>query len=282
MVCYRDGYYSLVSPGGAATKPTRHYKDGSDDVTERVAFLPGPNVPIWHQWKRGQIEIRSPRGVVLRAKSVYQFWEPLFFPSPNGRYLALASEPATNRVSSFNRLHVYDRRLKTWANLGPFTVSAIESWEGCKASWDPWFRDSSRLTFLSNGRLMVCSPDGKQRTVICTAGPDAGVPAASPDGSKVAFVAFQPYPKPGNQTHKRFPINRGSRIWVVPVGAKQIPTPATTLAKEDTYCVRWLTNAELVFDRIGEGFFLSNARLWRVRVPASPPSANAVAPPIVQ
>jgi hypothetical protein len=60
---------------------------------------------------------------------------------------------------------VYDIELKTWADLGEADIHPDRDWDYIKPSWNPWFADSSRLTYFTNDHsiLSISTPDGNQR-----------------------------------------------------------------------------------------------------------------------
>lgn len=262
LVCYRDGHRFFLSPNG--TQSDKHWIP-IDDGTERAVFLPGANKLIWSQKRGDWLELRSRNGLIGKVKS--SEFDAVLAPSPNGRYIAIGPGSGVWLNGYEGELQVFDRFTKTCANLSPGTIHPDADWKWCEASWGPWFRDSSRLAFFSKGRLIISTPDGKQRVQITSPGRDAALPTPSPDGKRIAFVNMDGPPSenhPGNKSYS------SSRLWVVAVGANQRPSPVTQEAPATTNGLRWLSNEELVFDRIGSEYFLNNARIWRVSVPASP------------
>jgi Tol biopolymer transport system component len=132
-----------------------------------------------------------------------------------------------------------------------------------KPSWNPWFSDSSRLAFISDSSLVIASPDGKHRQILADVGDKAGLAVPSPDGEFVAYVTFEDRPwRPGD--YQKF--WGGTTLWVSSTVSGARPYPVTQKNQDTTYCMRWLNNNQLVFDRLADEFFYTKARLWKADV----------------
>jgi hypothetical protein len=183
----------------------------------------------------------------------------LIAPSPNGRYLAIADG------WSQKHLWVYDTELNSWAYLGDAEIHPDANWDYIKPSWNPWFRDSSRLAFFThdNSVLSSSTPDGKQRSDIQIDGP-AGIAAPSPDGKFLAYVTFEPRPQ---RARPDLQFWGGTRVWVVSVSGKPEPRPVTLKSLDETYDLYWLDDHTLVFDRVADVVFYKQSRIWKADVP---------------
>jgi hypothetical protein len=117
-------------------------------------------------------------------------------PSPDGRYLAIFGDEWRTHLS------VYDVRLSKWFDLGPLIVYPDSNWDYMKATWNPWFADSSHLVYFSGSNLIVSEPDGIAKKTFPIDGP-AGLATPSPDGKSVAYVTFDP---PTDERSSRFAV----------------------------------------------------------------------------
>ncbi len=60
------------------------------------------------------------------------------------------------------------------------------------------------------------------------------------------------------------PLFRDSTtIWVVAASAGSTPRAVTEKSEDETYDLKWLNNSTVVFDRIADGRFYKNARVWK-------------------
>jgi hypothetical protein len=280
VVCYRDGEYSVVSPGGGVITAGRLPEWSDDyDVSERAAFLSGAGSVLWLQnyytdVKRVALSpssshmtrefersvIRSQGEEVARFPSRLNADEMLV-PSPDERRLALIRSAAS---SGGQRLWVYDTRQKTWADLGAIIIHPYEEWDYLKPAWNPWFADGSRLAYVNaSGSVVVSSPDGKSTTVVSKPGRAAGLAAPSPDGTRVAYVTFEPRPMKMRADLKFW---GGSTVWVAPVAPNSKARAVTSKDSDTTYSLHWLGDHQLVFDRVADEPFFKKSRLWKVEV----------------
>jgi WD40-like Beta Propeller Repeat len=256
LVCYRDGEYSLVSPGGRHT--TKGHLPAATNVigNERVSYLPTIGTEIWSQQNGFHTVLQTPSG----ALAEHNGWlGSLVAPSPNGKYVAI--------TGSWPQAHlwVYDRERKVWTDLGIAEIHPDPDWDYIKPSWNPWFADSSRLAYFTNkySVLSLNAPDGKHSTDIKIGGP-AGLATPSPDGRSIAYVTFEPCHRKGRPDLQFW---GGTRVWVVALSGKSEPRPVTAKNLDETYDLRWLNNRTLVFDRIADVPFYRQSRIWKAEAP---------------
>jgi hypothetical protein len=58
----------------------------------------------------------------------------------------------------------------------------------------------------------------------------------------------------------------GTRIWLASTNGKPEPDPVTQKSLDETYDLPWLDDYTVVFDRVADGVFYEQARIWRARV----------------
>jgi len=177
-------------------------------------------------------------------------------PSPDERFVAVAGNGMD--------LWVYDTVEKTWVNFGKVNIHPDTGWDYIKPRWNPWFSDSSRLTFFSGESLVVVSANGRNRSIVNHVANPAGLATASPDGKRIAYVTFVPRPMKLRPDLKFW---GSTAIWTMPPDAGAKARQVTSPSSDTTYDLRWAGNDTLVFDRIGDNFFYSHARLWKVSSP---------------
>jgi len=181
----------------------------------------------------------------------------MIIPSPDGRYIAFTGAQKSN-------LRVYDLQNNSWSNLGPVMIHPYREWDYIKPGWNPWFSDSSRLAFISGSSLLIVSPDGQHKQIVTDVGYKAGLAVPSPDGGFIAYATFEDRPVK-NSSYDKF---WGSTIlWVIPITPGAKPNPVTEKNQDTTYCIRWLSDNQLVFDRIADEPFYRKSRLWKAEVP---------------
>lgn len=279
LICYRDGQYLIVSPDGETLrKGLLPNTSDSYDISERIAFLSTTGSFLWLQTYYNNIKrtvtsaatgyltrdfvrsvIHSSQGEIARFKSQLNTDEMLV-PSPNERYLALIRMAS---AGGYGHLWIYDRQGKSWGDLGDIVIHPREDWDYIKPTWNPWFADSSCLAFISPSSIVISSPDGRSKQNIPNPGPMAGLAVPSPDGKYIAYATFEPRPMKQRPDLKFW---GGSTIWVIPTASKSKARPVTEKNKDTTYCLRWLNNSQLVFDRIADEGFYSKARLWKTDI----------------
>ena len=264
LVCYRDWKAFLVALDGTQSD----FVDvGRGVYSERAEYFATRHSFCWN-WGRGpqllEWDIVCSDGSVLVRKD--SFLTDLMVPSPDERYLAVLGASGPVGTTKDNNLWVYDRSKESWANLGKIIISPDPDWDYIKPSWNPWFADSSRLAFIKESGVVVAAPDGSRKHVIAQPDRTAGLAVPSPDGKHVAYATFE-----GTPMEARPDLTFWGRttIWVVPVNGSAKPRPVTRQAPETTYCLRWLSDSELVFDRVADEMLYRQARIWKTEVPAN-------------
>ncbi|GAG25434.1 unnamed protein product, partial [marine sediment metagenome] len=185
LVCYRDWRFFLVSLEG--TKSQAGQIPDQESRPERVQYHPATRRFLWLERDYGEGVVRTDDGKVLaRHKNV--LWPSYFALSNDGKWLAAVSR---------KHLVVLDLVAKKWSDLGPVTIHPHRDWDYIKPSWNPWFDDSTRLAFVSEGAVVVATPDGKQKRTLCRLPAHGGLATSSPDGKQVAYVTFGERPREG-------------------------------------------------------------------------------------
>ncbi len=258
VACYRDGRFGLVTAAGWQTShqmpPDGPHTIGTYARAERVAYLSSRKTFVWLQTTPSKTLLQTPDGPIGQL-GVELPPSDLVVPSPDGRYLAIAGTAAGNGF----HLWVYDLEKKTSSDIGEVTVHPNTDWDYIKPSWNPWFRDSSRLAYLSGGVLYVVTPDGQHRRKVAEL-ENAGLPVPSPDGTRIAYVIFAPRPM------KLRPDMRfwgGATVWVMDAAGGK-PAAVTRATPDTIYDLRWLDDSTLLFDRISDEMFYKHARIWTV------------------
>lgn len=258
--CFRDWKFGLATeegwkeggaiPGDFATGPPK---------AERATYLKTLKTFVWLEYVQSKTESRtvlqSPGGPIAEFETELRTSD-LIIPSPDERYIAFADIEIPN-------LSIFDVASKKLVDLGPIRIyPTIGEWDYIKPSWDPWFRDSSMLTFAAGDGLYVASPDGERRervgdTVI------ASLPVPSPDGRFIAYVTYTGRPRKGRPD---LTFWGGATLWVV--GREDQKRERVTVPTEDTtFGLRWLNASTLIFDRISDNTFYRHARIWTATVP---------------
>ena len=257
VVCYRDWKYIVVSAEGKQTLNGKIPNDPEhmESAAEWVAYAPSLESIVWSRWlDKSHRAIETPGRIVVKEKTL---GKERVVPSPDGRYFAVFHErPQTD-------LRIYDLVLKSWTDLGTITIHPDTDWSYIQPSWSPWSADGSRLLFLSGSTLVITSPDGERNEEI-EVREHAGLPVASPDGQKVAYVTFEPRPM---KTRPDLQFWGGTTIMVTSAIAGSTPRPVTMKNPDEVYDLKWLGNDTLVFDRVADEGFYKQARIWKVPVP---------------
>jgi hypothetical protein len=273
LVCYRDWKYELVSLNGKillqGNLPFSLYSGSS---TERVFYLPKTHEIAW-SWNSGPVETTSQGpnqfmtkrtydetviGTLAHIVSKHPGWlgEDVI-PSPNDRYLAIFDEERPGN------LFIYDIQSTDWFDLGPLTIHPdVEGWSSMKASWNPWFSDSSRLAYASGTDIVISKPDGSARRTI-SLNREIGLPTPSPNGKAVAYLTFVPRPRKQSPDLKFW---GGTIIWALPLVPNSKSIRVTQENEDATYDLRWLDNSNVVFDRFEDEPFPIHIRIWRASV----------------
>jgi hypothetical protein len=258
LVCYRDWKAFLVTPDGSKSEVVDVPRGA---FTERAQYFSSRHAFCWSLgWTTRGIACSD--GSVLARKD--SLLTDLMVPSPDERYLAvLGACGPTGRITD-NNLWIYDRSKQSWVNLGKIIISPNHDWDYIKPSWNPWFADSSRLALSTESGIIVASPDGSQRDVIAQPGSPAGLAVPSPDGRQVAYVTFEGTPR---KARPDLTFWGNTTIWIAPVKGNGKPRPVTRQAEETTYCLRWLSDTELAFDRFADEMLYRRARIWKTALP---------------
>jgi len=168
LICYRSAQAFLISIDSIKSRqvqiPTSHFI-----TPERVAYMAGIDALVWIQNGFSDstdpphshtASIKSAEKEIAKTNSHVG---DMLVSSPNGRYIAAID------ISNWceKTLWVYDTQTDSWANLGKANVHpganySNNGWDWMGSTWDPWFRDSSRLAFVSDRSIVVSSPDGTQ------------------------------------------------------------------------------------------------------------------------
>jgi hypothetical protein len=254
LICYRDLHFLLLEPyGGVSREADETGGDSGFSRSERAAYLSTEHTFVWVEHQRSPRTLLLTQSGPIAENSVMT--GTIVVPSPDGRFIAVAGNGLD--------LWIYNTAKRTWANLGKADIHPNTDWDYIKPSWNPWFADSSRLSFFSGPSLVIGSPDGGHRTVLNVNNP-AGLALPSPNGKRVAYVTFRPRPMKGRPDLKFW---GGTVIWTVRSDGKGKPLQITLRNEDTTYDLNWAGNHSLVFDRISDTVFYSHARLWMARVP---------------
>ena len=258
VVCYRDWTYAILTPGGVTLSAGRLPQPKLPPLPERVAFLNDLRLPAWQEGSGPNGSLVTTMGTVLRFENggPSLYIDYVFAPSPDGRYVATVE--ATRQPG---KLWIYDRKTRKWSSLGEAVISPDRNWDYMKPSWDPWFADSSHLAYFSGRDLLVASPDGQSKRVLLTSNQPAGLAAPSPNGERVAYVAFDERPM---KARPDLTFWGNSAVWVVTATGQVAPRQLTQPDLDTTSGLRWLGNDSLVFDRIRENIFEMHARIWSI------------------
>jgi hypothetical protein len=165
IVSFRNWKFALLDPRGS--RESQSMLPGLtveqwEKLPERVAYLSTLHKFIWIENTASGAVLQSTAGPVAELDDVQL--PPLIVPSPDERFLAIASP-------SYGDLHVYDTVKRTIFSLGNITIHPDSVWDWSKPSWNPWFPDGKHLAFFSGSLLVVASPDGKQRQELLKARP---------------------------------------------------------------------------------------------------------------
>jgi len=252
LVAFRDWSFDLLSLDLTVLQSGRTAQADAPPFprTERVCYLQSQDKFVW-------LEREGPR-TFLRTTDV-RFSSPQgglgewLAASPDERYIAVA-DPGRS-------LHAYDLREKMWFDLGAIEMHPDQSdWSWHQASWDPWFRDSSKLAYLSPKGIVVSSPAGGRQSVVLKPADAAGLVTPSPDGEAIAYATFAARPMERRPDLKFY---GASGIWSVRLSDPGNPRRLAGSSAETTYNLRWLDNRAIVFDRLAERPIPPTVRLWK-------------------
>jgi hypothetical protein len=245
LVTYRDWRYSLVTLDGKRSLQGELRQQENAFRTERVFYLPSLRQIAWSRVGAAANTVIGTRDHVI-AEHTGSLGD-VVVPSPDDRYLAVFG--GNWRTD----LWVYDMQLLRWSHLGPLTVHLDDDWDYIKATWNPWFADSSHLAYVSGSPLVLSEPDGNAKRTIPIDG-QAGRATPSPDGKSVAYLTFGPRPR---STRPDLQFWGGSIVWILPLTPEGKPTAVTEKNPATTYDLRWIGNNALIFDRFDDEAFPS-------------------------
>jgi hypothetical protein len=228
LICFRDRNYAVVSIAG------EQVETGRVGNGERVTYLPSS-------------------GRVVEEAS---FGGRRAVPSPDGRYIATFGDYLDSELA------VHDLVNRSSKNLGRMSIHPDSNWSYIQPDWNPWFTDSSRLVFLRDSKLMIVSPDGKDKTEIEIQG-QAGLPTPSPDGRSIAYVTFEPR---AMKDRPNLQFWGGTTMMVVSAAGSK-PRSVTQKNSDEVYDLKWLNSSTIVFDRVADELFYKHARIWKAWVP---------------
>lgn len=250
LVCYRDWRCFLVDLDGAVTHRTSITEEAGISRTERATYLASHRTMAWTVERTIRTEKKEE---IVRSEHRLG---TLLLPSPDERYLAVV-EPE----NAYSSLRVHDTRSKTWADLGFCRIHPCSDWDYTKPSWNPWFRDSSRLAFSTEGAIVVCTPDGKSEQKIVRLEEPHGLATPSPDGKWVAYVTFTRRPRKNRADLTFF---GDATVFVVRTDGGSKPVAVTRPSPHSIMTLHWLDAKTIVFDRLADEELYEQARLWKV------------------
>ena len=259
LVCYRDWKYGLVALNGKKTAEGR-VRNGEGGVpTERVSFLPVLGEIAWSRIGGDSTTLIETQDRIIAS---HKGWlGDILAPSPDGRYVAVFGDTWQKH------LWVYDLQLSKWSDLGAATIHPdLEDWNWMKATWSPWFADSSHLAYFSGSTLIISEPDGSSERTELVDGA-AGLATPSPDGKFLAYVTFDPRRREARTDLKFW---GGTIIWILPLADGGDPYAVTEKNSATTYDLRWLGNGALIFDRLVDEVFPRHASIWKVALQHAP------------
>src|ERR1700738_2619935 len=235
LVCYRDWKYTLISLNGKRSLQGDLRHPENVLATERVFYLPGLGAVAWSR-------VGGASNTVLETQDQIIAEHPgwlgdVVVPSPDGRYLAVFGDKWRKH------LWVYDMQFLRWSDLGPLTVHLDDDWDYMKATWNPWFADSSHLAYFSGTTLVISEPDGNGKRTIPIEG-HAALATPSPGGKSVAYVTSDPRPR---NFRPDLQFWGGTVIWILPLAPGGKPYSVTEKNPATTYDLRWLGADALVF-----------------------------------
>jgi len=254
LVTYRDWRYSLTALSGKRSLQGELRRPENGLSTERIFYLSNLGQIAWSRVGADSNTVIETRDHIIAEHTGWL--GDIVVPSPDERYLAVFGEAWRTH------LWVYDMQLLRWSDLGPVTVYPDDGWDYIKATWNPWFEDSSHLAYVSGSALVISEPDGNAKRMIPIDG-QAGLATPSPDGKCVAYLTFAPRPR---KTRPDLQFWGDSIIWVLPLAPEGNPTAVTEKNPATTYDLRWMGNHSLVFDRFDDEVFHRHPRMLRVSV----------------
>ena len=261
LICYRDRRCFLVSIDGQVSQDAVTTNNTVGKLiysgTERVTFLPKKNSMVWFEHTQGGSTTRGPDRDLVQNPEL--FLGDMIVPSPDERYLAAIG--SRDAYSSNPDLWVYDWKNPSWADLGPVSIHPSSDWDYIKPAWNPWFKDSSRLAFVSEGKIIVATPDGKNKVVIATPQGRAGLAAPSPNGAFVSYVTFEPRAK---KVRTDLTFWGNTTVFVARTAPPWRSVAITEKNPDTIYSLNWLNQGALVFDRLADEALSMQARVSKM------------------
>jgi HEAT repeat protein len=138
---------------------------------------------------------------------------------------------------------------RTLANVDQ--IRFLSGWDYRKCRWDPWAPDGSRFACVRRGEVWILEPDGKKGRQLTFDGTRKAFPTFSPDGRRVAYLTWYP------DVRDAYVRSGPSDLWVVDVETA-LAVRATARGKGQIYCLDWLNEHTLVFDRVSPGPFIGD------------------------
>jgi hypothetical protein len=256
LVCFRDWQFAVVGIDGKLEIAGRIPYDTNQfqAASEWVAFSPAFKTVIWSRWIGGtQRSIETPNRQI--AQDSIALWPERPIPSPDGRYIAVFSEDTFRDPE----LRVFDVQRRVWSSLGETTIHPDRQWLYIQPNWNPWFADSSRLVLIQDHRLVVAYPDGRKVAEFNIEGV-SGLPTASPDGKRIAYVTFEPRPM---SVRPDLHFWGGTTVMVVSLESRLAPQAVTEKNPDEVYDLKWLDDSTVLFDRVADEGLFQHARIWK-------------------
>jgi hypothetical protein len=243
---------------GAAMPHTKRFRNNAEDPRSMIMFDYGEDAAFspdgkWFgplqvngQWQfidsQGQkIEVKPPADAPWGYRAVW---------SPDGTHIVVVPLVKGNTFGGGDEIRSSKAVVINF--VGQVTEAVIEveefpkvgDWDYLKRRWDPWSKDSKQLAFIRQGQIWVADSNGGNARQVTFHAFNKAFPAFSPDGTKIAYVTWQP----DNREHyRRF---GPTDIWVVDC--------KTGLAIRVTHAdagriqgLSWPDNSTLIYDRMG-------------------------------
>jgi hypothetical protein len=182
--------------------------------------------------------------------------------SPDGRYVQLFMESAWSIIDmqTFNSHEIQ--------NVDA-TIFAGQCYGQCR--WNPWSRDSRRLTFLRDGQVWISGPNGEDAKQVTFDSTQKAFPTFSHDGNSIAYLTWQP--------NDRLHYTRlgPTDLWIVDI-VSTLATRVTAPSSGRINSFDWLDDHTLIVDRVeqeGKSTFLApHSSLRRISLSTSASRGN--------
>lgn len=253
------GENGAFSPDGKQYGPLVGAKDevwllDADGATRPLAIPEEPLQPPWKvdpapdgTWALKSRMVVSVRQALAGGQAVW---------SPDGRRIAL--------VGPGHAPLVLEAPAWRCGVIEADPLPRYGDWDYRKCRWNPWSKDGSRLAFLRQGQVWIAAPDGSQARQLTFDGGPKAWPTLSRDGQRVAYVAWQP------DSRVHYSRIGPTDLWVVDV-VTTLAVRATAPSPARIYCLDWLNEHEVIFDRVEHGSLLgykASLRRLDLRAPA--------------